>query len=243
MANLLSKSEVLAFLDSVAVGYQRVSAVKGTGTEENTQSKQAYTNLQRVFDTNNYDIIKMLMDGAYQTYQRSLSAYIYQDYQLFLMAINRAQNNNLDAFLTSEDARIPEEVANMYSSLGITISPANILPPAVENMGTYDYDTSTFTDGDAIDTTKYGKAFIKVKPTVTVGSGSDLVLTVTVKKIDGTTEEKTVTIPAETSAGTEFFVGDGVSDMYVDVVDCSHTSGNAGDKVQFFSIYERTLNE
>ena len=251
--SVLNVNDCLAILDSVAVAVQRLKEKFGTGVEDGSASKACKTNYDRIKDLSYFidyhSDLKRLLDGANASFNYVLDKNIYVFFQDLLSNIWRLQGG-LNTFLSNNDARIAEEVAKLYwdsdnetgLGQGYAISPENVLPPAIENMGVFDYD-SGFTDGDAIDTSKYGKAFIKVKTTVGIGSGNDLVLTVTVKKIDGTTEEKTVTIPAGTSADTEFDVGDGVNDMYVDVVDCTASSGNSGDAVQFYSVYERALNE
>lgn len=244
---MLTKDEVLNILDSISLAYDRLESTLGTGIETGSVSKATLTNFNRIKGldfTTDYDDLSELLDYSYDSFYNLTNSNIYKFFRNLLVKIY--DYTNLNDFLTTNDARIFENIKDMYLQIsnGYIISPANILPPPVSNMGTYSIasGTGTFTDGDAIDTSKYGKAFLKLKTTSNIGL-NDLTLTITCKKIDNTTEDKQVIIPGNTTQNTEFNIGNGTTDMYIDITNITHSGGNDGDSIQCFSIYERTKSE
>ncbi len=248
--NVYTISELLATLDSIALQYERLADALGTGTEDGSVSKACKTNFQRQTDLTNlvdkYLSAKSLLDYSGSIYRKFVNDYIHTYYRDFLSEINRLENIN--TILTTNDDRIHPNVKTLCSELNITISPANVMPPPIETdnaMGKYDIaeGTGTFTDGDDIDITQYGKALLKVK-TLSIIGAENLVLTITCKKIDNSTVDKEVTIPTGTEAGVEFTIGAGTkTDMFIDITAITHTTGSNGDSVKVISKWERTLAE
>jgi len=244
---MLTKDEVLNILDSISLACERLEAVLGTGIETGSVSKATLTNFNRIKNLNleaDYEDLRELLDYSYESFKNLTNSSVYKFFRNLLAKIY--DYTNLDTFLTENDARVFENIKNMYLKIsrGYVISPTNVLPPPLSNMGTYTISGSIgiFLDGDAIDTSKYGKAFLKLKTTSNIGS-NDLILTITCKKIDNTTENKQVTIPGNTTQNTEFNIGNGTTDMYIDITNITHSGGNDGDSIQCFSIYERIKSE
>jgi len=244
----LTKNETLEILDSFALAIDRLKEVYGTGTETGTASKCLRTNISRILQLTNfidyYTAIRPLLDYTNDVYTKVLNSYLSEFFRNPLSRIWALQDNDLDSFLTSNDARIHPNIKDVYQDNNRIISPSNVMCPPITNAGTYSITggSGTFTDGDAVDTSKYGKTLFKVKTTTNIGS-SDLTLTITCKKINNTTEDKQVVIPGNTASGVEFNIGNGTTDMYIDITNITHTGGNNGDAVQCFSVWERELSE
>lgn len=244
----LSVTECRDILDSLALTIERLKEVYGTGTENYTTSKALKINLERILNTTlystNYLVMRPLADQTYNLFSMLNNEYISTLFQAVLARIWTLQDNDLDDFLTDNDLRIHPNIRDVYEDNNKIISPSNVMCPPITNMGTYSISegNGSFTDGDAVNTDLYGPAPIKVKPTTNVGE-EDITLTITCEDIQGNSHQIQVVIPGNTTEGTEFDVEEEDGDLYVDVTNVTHSGGNDGDSFQFYSVWERTLQE
>lgn len=175
----------------------------------------------------------------------------------FLKRLN-AHVGGIDAFLTTNTARVHPYFARVCDQVGISISAANIFPPdksvtepaddALMNIIDYSViassvaitgaTTLTFVSGTAISTTYFGKANFIVYCETAITTETTLVLTMT--KIDGTSENKTV-IVTQGLADRSFDVGTHDSDMYIDCTAATCTGGTSGNEMTVKPEVERTI--
>lgn len=174
----------------------------------------------------------------------------------FLRKLN-AHVGGIDAYLTTNTARVHPYFARMCSQAGIGISAANTFPPNISatepaddtlmNIIAYGTISSsiaitgattlTFTHGAGISTTYFGKANWVITPENAPDTETTLVVTMT--KIDGTSENKTVVMPQTLTAPVD--IGTHDSDMYVDCTAATVTGGTNTDEFSVSPEVERTI--
>lgn len=154
--------------------------------------------------------------------------------------------NGIDAYLTANDTRVHPALRDY---LNWTLSPANVFQsPALSGstrMATFTLTgagAGTFVDGQAVDTTKFGKVWLEIEVTQQTVS-ADITITVIGSKIDTTAQSKSVLVPGGSTVGTKVNLGTlGTSaDHYVDVTNITVTGGGASDKLYVNSRLERTI--
>ncbi len=239
-------------LDRLARMREILDAALGTGSETGTISNGAALILAEVLGQEDYDINDQLMDAAYEMGERCKTAtsvagktktdvYLLAEY---IRVLKAEYSNDLDAALTSESIKVhPEFGALYYNVYGSYLSAANVFAPQTE-MGRVDRADGSwaFTDGSAISMTYYSPAQLQiyVPAGYTIG-GVDCVLTITCVKSDDTTENKEVTMPLGSVAGTAVDVGT-ASDVYKNVSTVTVTGGTNGDRVAIRSKLLRDIS-
>ncbi len=148
----------------------------------------------------------------------------------------------LAATLIAADIRISYEILDFAGWL----AGAAVFPPE-KKLADYAVVSASGSSGTLsnisdVDTTKYGKANVIVKVVNQAIGATDLVLTLTMKKLDGTTEDKVVTVTGSSTVGTEFDVGTHDTDMYIGITAVSFTGGNDGDDVEIRTELERSVS-
>lgn len=163
-----------------------------------------------------------------------------------LKALNTHLDPTLDGYLTSNDARVHPALRDY---LKWPLKPSNIFQSPVlsggTKLGSYvlsGMSAGAFTDGVAVDLTKFGKIWLTVK---IVGQtvSADITVTIVGKKIDNSSQSKVVTLTSGSVVNTHFNVGTlGVSaDHFVDVTAVTVTGGGASDAFELESRLERTV--
>lgn len=246
MANYPAASAETDF-DTLAHIYDLLDVVLGNGTESGTASMGAQHIWDRVIEAadgpDKHSVIANLA-GAAKTLAEKLktasgeTGYGYTVADLvggFLRGLQTELDGNIDTWLTNNARRVHWNIQALhYQVFGGYLTPANVFPPVVE-MGRVDRAAGewAFTDGDEIDpeTDNHGPGQLEifVPQGYTIGA-QDCVLTLTCVKATGSSEQRQVTMPAYSEAGTAVDVGT-TSDVYTDVSAVSVTGGTDGDRV------------
>jgi hypothetical protein len=159
------------------------------------------------------------------------------------LAALKANLGDLSAYLLANDSRVHRNINTLLSA---GIKPTGIWPAPMtgaNKLGNYaatGATTGTFTDGAAVDTTKYGKAWLQLH--VTHAIGASLVATIIGTKLDGSAQSVPVTL-------TGHIIGDLVAvgtlgssaDHFKDVTNVTITGGTALDAFEIESVEERTI--
>lgn len=240
-------------LDSLAAGKLIFdNAVGVLGTEVNTTAKASQndlTTLSAVADA----AVQSDLAAAFKTRADLLTApTLYATlgaYNLWWVLDKHTGNSgqagvaNLDTFLQVNNVRVSSHVLDM----GFPLSPEQIMPPAVNPMATFAVTgaaAGTYAHVADIDTTQYGRAWLDVVVTATVGA-SPITATVNGLQFDNVTvTNKQVTISANSSIGTTVHVGTlgTQADSYDYVTGITITGGTAGDAFKVVSRVERTIS-
>ena len=151
---------------------------------------------------------------------------------------------DLAVWLAAQTVRVHHKFGDVYRALtGSYLTPTSVVFPPVTAVSDFTRGASVwvFTHGAAIDSTKYGPAQMEVVVHVGVTIGaSPCVLTLTCVKFDGTTEQRIVTVPNGSAAGTVVDVGVS-ADVYQDVASITATGGNSGDRLDIRNKLLRTI--
>lgn len=243
-------AELLADLDFLAGAYNMVLGLFGTGAESGTISGYFGTRKAALLGCNDGDALELMIQAYNQateeTKAETTSTRWRQGPQVAfggLVKGLRAKTGTINNYLAANGLQVHPYAAKVVASNGAgTIDAGNIFALVTE-LGTMDRGVSawTFTDGASIDMTACAPAQFEayVPPGYTIGAAS-CVLTVTCKLIGGTTQDKVVTVPNGSIAGTAVDIGTGVN-LYWDVTLCTATGGTSGDRVQLRSKQLRAL--
>jgi hypothetical protein len=166
---------------------------------------------------------------------------------MFASRINALKTHvggDLSAYLLANDKRVH---ANFNDLLGAQLRPAGIFPPKLSDtakLASYaatGLTTGTFTPGTAYDKTKYGKAWLNLHITHTIGGS--LIATIVGKKIDGTSQSKAITLTGH-SAGDDVAVGTPgtTGDHYTSVTGVTITAGTSLDAFDIETVVERAIS-
>jgi hypothetical protein len=234
---------VRVFTDVMAAQAAAVCEKLGTGVEEGSASLGAKMNVQMVMDMTDPEMVDALLKYFLRGLEKKKS-----DPAAFMLFESEVKGlsfyiKGFDPFLSANGLRVAPEFATIHErTTGVKLSPANVFSPEIPDMGSFvasGPDAGVFTDGAAIDTSKYAPARLKVETLSEIGL-EDVVAAFSLKKSDGTTEPKTVTIPAGTEAGIEFDIG-AETDKYADVLGITVAGGTAGDSFKVKAPRERAL--
>lgn len=240
----LPSASLLAILDSVAAAKAKFDASMGLlGTETGTVSKAATNDLTTLTAVADNDVQADLaaVFRARATGIRAASLYgVLGAYNVW-WALDK-HLGGLDQFMQANNLRAHEDV----KTLGFPLSPEQILPPQVDPLATFAVTGSgvgTFEQVDSVDASQYGRAWLQVVVTATIGA-APIDATINGLQWDQTTPvNKTVTISAASSVGTTVNVGTlGVqADSYNVVSGITITGGTSGDAFKVISRVERTI--
>lgn len=248
---IIPTNTLITLLDSLASGkliYD--NAVGVVGTEASTTGKAAQndeTTLSAVADAQ----VQADLAPAFKLRGDNLNApslYLTLGGYGIWWALDRHVANsstpgviNLDTYMNANNLRASLHV----QQLGFPLSPAQIMPPAVDPMATFVVGTG-YTHVADIDTTQYGRAWLAVVVTSSSGIASNAIqATVNGLQIDGVTPtSKTVTIAAASSFGATVNLGTmgTQADSYDSVTSVTVTGGTAGDAFKVVSRVERVIS-
>jgi hypothetical protein len=152
---------------------------------------------------------------------------------------------DLGPWLAAQSVRMHYKFGDIYKALtNAYLSPTSVVYPPVQAVADFTRGASawTFTHTAGIDSTKYGPAHMTatVHAGVTIGA-SPITLTVTCVKWDGTLEQRLVTVPNGSSAGTPFDIGV-VGDVYQDITNITATGGTSGDRLDIANTLLRSVS-
>jgi len=227
-----------------SIGWQRDAAHVGLGDGSGSSSASygALTNLNRIRDLGDVEQEKALLAYADTVYGQAQTATRLTIWERLVRALG-VHVSGINAFLTAQGERVCPQFKEVFEAvIGAALSPRNTFTPLVDPMATFDVTGSgagTFTDGSAIDKTKYADAHLKLKTTTAIGA-AQIVAKVFMTLWDGSSGTKDVTIPASTGSDVEFDVG-GPGDKYVDVTNITITGGTSGEQFKILAPLERTI--
>jgi hypothetical protein len=238
----ISVADFKTLADSIAKQAEILQTAVGTdGAGSGTSGKGAQNNVDRIVAFTDPDQITDLLEPAEYALSKILSANALPRLLGGTALVNALDVHvgGINSWGDTNDVRVHWLLAEIVSWL----NPARVFPPVVDPMATFDVTGSgagTYAHVAGIDTTKYGKANLVLKTTSAIGA-AQIVATITCKKIDGTTEDKEVTIPGSTGSGTEFDIGTHDTDMYVDTTNITITGGTSGESFKILSEIERAI--
>lgn len=241
---VIPNNTLITLLDSIASGkliYD--NAVGLLGTEANTTSKAAQNDETTLAAVADPEVQAELMPSFKMRGDVLLAGNLYATLGAYNIwwALN-AHTSGLDDYLNAQNIR----VSTHLQQIGFPMSPAQIMPPAVNPMATFAVTgagAGTYAHVSDIDTTQYGRAWLDAVVTATIGA-TPIVATINGTQIDATTPtSKQVTIAAGSSVGTTVHVGTlgTQADSYDYVTSISISGGTSGDAFKVVSRVERVI--
>lgn len=238
----LTDAELLDALDTLAQAYVDVLAEIGDGTVTNKSSKAAenwlttvlaFTDAQKVLD-----LTQGAKSDADQTKGIAVAPRVLNQN---IVALDK-HLGGIETALVARGLRGAPAFKDLYEAVtGRTLRNTVTFSPVVDPLATFDVlsaTTGTYTDGSAIDSTKYAAAHLQLYVVLGGPTASTATYTVTCVKEDNTSESKAVVVPTGTVNGTAFDVG-ATTDRYKNVTNITVTGGTAGDQVKVRSVLER----
>lgn len=236
---------LLAILDSLAAQAQVVrDAIGASDVDTGSVAEGAANTLATLFEeiSDDNDLGGLIL--AAQRRQADITAdRLYRALQGERMQValdaHYGGTGSLNRFLTDENARAHPDVR----LLGIQIDAVNAFAPARVTLGAFAVSGSgagTYTADDAVDTSLYGNANLVVRTTSGIG-GASITATLTLRRFDGSTTTKAVTIPGGTASGVRIDVGTHGTDMAVACTAVSITGGTSGDAFVVETEVERAV--
>jgi hypothetical protein len=161
--------------------------------------------------------------------------------RLFTQVLRALSNHvgGLNAWCQANDVRVHYLLGEVASWLNA----ANLFPPVVDPICSFAVTgatTGTFTEGTAIDTDEYGKANMVIEVTSSAIT-TETTATLTMVKLDGTTEDKVVVLANTLVLGNEVDIGTHGTDMYVNCTAIAITGGTGTDAFKVKSELERAV--
>jgi hypothetical protein len=238
---MISIANFLALLDSIAKQREILDGALGTPSAASTVRKGIQDNANRVKALSSIEELDELLMPFHRPVGYVLTDRIMADAAGESIRALNGHAGGLDNFLSTNDSRVHEYAALVARNVGYFISASRVMAPQTD-VATFDVTgagAGTFTDTGSVDTNKYGKAPFVLETTVAIGA-TQIDATLTMVKLDGTTENKVVSIPASSANGTVIDIGV-AGDMYIDCSGITITGGSAGDAFKVRSKLERTI--
>jgi hypothetical protein len=243
---VLSAANLLTVLDSVAKGVSLFEAAEGVlGSEANTVGKGAANNLATLTALNDAAVQADLVSTFQARATLVLAGSLYRglrgaSLQRALDQHYGSAGGSLNAFLTTQGTRVHPNLRK----IGMQIDATNAFTPTevdlVASFAVSGSGAGTYTPGTSVETTLYGKANLVVRTTTGIGVAA-IAATVTLRKMDGTTEAKVVNIPGGTLIGVDVAIGVAGTDMYIGVTNITITGGTNGDGFKVVALVERAI--
>lgn len=239
---LLSDAELLDVLDTLAQAQVDVLAEIGDGIVANKSSKAAANWLTTVLAfTDSQKVLDLTQGAKSDADQVKGIAVAPRVLTQNILALEK-HLAGIEAALVSRALRGAPAFKDLYESVtGRTLRNTVTFSPVVANMGTFlasGAGAGTYTDGSAVDSTKYAAAHLKLR-VITGPTGAALgTYSVTCVKEDGTSEVKAIAVAGASPLNTLFDVGV-VADRYKNVTTITLAGGQAGDNVRIESELER----
>lgn len=237
----ISIANLKTITDSIARQYKYLADAMGTVATASTAAYGAGQNLTRVLGLNDVAQELALLGPANDQTNLLVKGGLRSFFRPVIQALQAHVGGSFDAFLATSDDRVAPEFRDAAGT--DLIGPARVFPPVYDPICTFAVSgagAGTRTGGTPVDTTQYGKANMEVVATSTIGA-SGITATLTMKLLDGTTQTKSVTIPASTANGTAIAIGVAGTDMYVDCTAITITGGTAADAFKVRSKLERVI--
>lgn len=168
-------------------------------------------------------------------------------------------DTTLDAYLASETEQVSEYFDDLHFVIKrIHLHASVVFCEQTFTLGDIEVEAGpvlTFTDGTRLGigsgyaggtgaTRNYAPARFKAVVTTQPIGATDLDVTVTCTKPDGSSENKDVVIPSGSAVDTEVLIGD-VTDVYLDLTNVAYTAGGdegtVGDTVTFRHVKHRAI--
>lgn len=242
---IIPNNTLITLLDSFATGKLIFDTSMGIiGTEANTTSKAAQNDETTLAAVADPQVQSDLMPSVKLRGDTLLAPNLYLTLGAYNLwwALDK-HTGGLDTYLNAQNIRASIHV----KQLGFPLSAAQIMPPSVNPMATVlvtGSSQATYTHVADIDTTQYGRAWVDVVVTSTIGANT-ITATVTGVQIDSVTvTNQQVTIAANSSVGTTVHVGTlgTQSNSYDSITHVSVSGGTAGDAFNVVSRVERTIS-
>ncbi len=240
----LGTTALLTILDSLAKGYQILAAAVGaSGADAGTVAKGAANNLATLIAQADEDVAADLI-GPFRARADEVVAPTVGLGALWGRGLARALDGHygstggLNKALAAAGARVHPDLRK----LGIPIDAANAFDPNVETLGSFAVSGSgagVYTPGSVVNRSLYGKANVVIHATTSIPTG--LTATLTLTKIDGSSETKAATFSGGSPSGTEVAIGTPGTDMYVACTAVTISGGAAAEAFSVLTQVERAL--
>lgn len=241
---MIAVSALKTLLDSLASGVLIFNNAVGLDeSTANTVLKAASNDIDTIVDDVDADTYADLMPDYRLRLQTVAADALWRTLHTYrIWQALQTNTGNLDRFMADHNVRASELVKNV----GFPLSPAQIMPPAVDPMATFDVvapSSGLYTHVADIDTSKYGRAWLAIVPVGDIGA-ADLDVTVKGFQLDGQTETAvTTTVFAASPDGVPVNIGTllDIGASYDSVTSVSIIGGTAGDAFKIVSRVERTI--
>jgi len=212
-------------------------------------------------NTKDYDVVAPVVEQWYELDENMTISNVVAAVTYLTRAVTALEDHfsavgvsgGLNAQLAAQGLRVSEHYADVfYLARNTNLDAAVVFKQDAVTMGTLVVTapgSGTFTDGSALgsgsgaySSTNMAAQNLEVVVTDQVIGGVNLVLNITCKKADTTTEVKQVTVTAGSAVGTVFPIGTS-SDEYIDVTAISVSAGGtAGDTVIVRQVVQRPIH-
>lgn len=239
----LAVATLLTVLDSIAKGVELFEAGIGVSTSDaNTLAKGAANNVATLVAVGDADVAGLISTLSRRA-ELVIAPRLYRALQgaplMTALDAHYGSTGGLNQILRSNDRRVHPNVCK----IGIAVDSINTFCPEAITLASFAVTgagAGTLTPGSSIDTTQYGKANCILRTGTVIGA-TPIEATCTMRRIDGTTETKLVTVPGGTAADTDIDIGTHGTDMYIACTNITITGGSAGESFTVRTEVERTL--
>jgi len=247
MANL-STANVTAIADALARGYDLQAALLGADETTNDTwrklAKLVWDTAISAADASEAQSPLTNLAGVANDARTNFapSVFIKDRLQAIVQGLINECDANLGDYLNDNDLRVHYSFGDLfYYVTGLRLSPISVVFPPVQIVAhiVRGASTWTFTGGTAVDTTKYGGAQLRLRAKSIIGA-SDCVCTLTCVKADGSSEQRSATMPQASAVDTYVDVGS-ASNLYVSVSAISVTGGTNGDDIDVETKLVRSI--
>lgn len=244
----LSAADLTKLVDNLAAAYALAKTWLGDGTGSTSISAGAASTLAGILALDDYDQENDLLAASkawaeQSKYRSGLSAYgntVGLRSRQIIDALKTHENGDLDAALATEAVRVHADFDRLYYDVyGTHLTRDNVFPEVtITDSILQTAGLPVVSAGATIDEFQ-GPGQLEVEVITGAIGTPNWVLTLTCDLLDGTTEDKIVTVTGLSTVGTKFDVGT-AADVYMGISAASATGGTNGDNVQVQTKLLRT---
>ena len=247
MANL-STANVTTIADALARGYDLQAALLGadevTPSTWRMMAKLVWDTAIAAADASEAQSPLTNLAGVANDARTNFnpSVFVKDRLQSIVQGLVNECDGNLGDYLDDNDLRVHYSFGDLYYYVtGLRLSPISVVFPPVQIIAHVLRGASewAFSAGTAIDTTKYGGAQLRLRAKTVIGA-ADCVCTLTCVKADGSSEQRSATMPSGSAIDTYVDVGS-ASNLYASVSAISVTGGTNLDDIDVESKLLRSI--
>lgn len=237
----------LAIMDSIAAQKRKndQGMSESSPALANTVAFGAQANVDRIEALSDEDAKAQLLSAAIVNRDQAFSDKASPGQMAPLIRALNANVGGIDTYASANNIRIAPQAKKVVEAILFPLSATTTFSPEVDPMATFSVTApgaGTFTDGGAIDKTKYAPQQLTLYVSGGPTGAAAATYTITLKKGSNANETRTVNVPGATPVNTEFSIG-AASDKYDDVIAISVSGGNAGDQVKVKAKVERVIDD